>query len=79
MFDRRKLNSDLDTIFENQAKIDRVIRKTFQEYPHSLWNGHTVCTEKCQCTLKSIPPIKCLIDNLLWTGNLPIKFLISGS
>ena len=37
--------------------------KTFQanlESPGSLWNGNTVYTEKCQCTLKSIPPIKLL-------------------
>ena len=30
--------------------------------PVSLWNGSTVYTEKCHYTLKSIPPIKRLID-----------------
>ena len=45
----------------------------------SLWNGHTVYTEKFQHTLKSILPIKCLIGNCCTLETLLIKLLIGGN
>ena len=31
--------------------------------PDSLWNGHTVYTEKCYCTPDKFTRTKCLMDN----------------